>query len=186
METGVKLSQRIAGKKHKREPAKCNYRMRWEVGFLVPFVVSCVLTLLSNFPVRAQMTDVLTYHNDNARTGQTLHEEILTPDNVNTNHFGKLRVLPTDGKVDAQPLYAAGVSIPGVGIRNVLFVASEHDTVYAFDADGTNVFWKVSLPGPGETPSDSRNCSQVSPEIGITATPVIDRQLGSNGTMFVV
>src|SRR5258707_8568196 len=134
----------------------------------------------------AQMTDVLTYHNDNARTGQTLHEEILTPGNVNTNHFGKLRVLPTDGKVDAQPLYAAGVSIPAVGIRNVLFVASEHDTVYAFDADGTNIFWKVSMLGNGETPSDNRGCSQVSPEIGITATPVIDRQLGSNGTMFVV
>lgn len=134
----------------------------------------------------AQMTDVLTYHNDNGRTGQTLHEAILTVANVNSTHFGKLRVLPTDGKVDAQPLYAAGVAIPGKGLHNVLFVATEHDTVYAFDADGTTTFWTVSLLGTGETTSDNRGCDQVTPEIGITATPVIDRQLGPNGTIFVV
>ena len=132
------------------------------------------------------MTDVLTYHNDNARTGQALHEEILTPGNVNMNHFGKLRVLPADGKVDAEPLYAAGVNIPGQGQRNVLIVATENDSVYAFDADGTNIFWQVSMLGKGEFPSDSRGCSQVSPMIGVTATPVIDRQLGTNGTLFVV
>jgi hypothetical protein len=135
---------------------------------------------------QAQMTDVLTYHNDNARTGQALHEEILTPANVNTNHFGKLWILATDGKVDAQPLYAAGVSIPGQGQHNVLVVATEHDSVYAFDADATNILWSVSLLGTNEIPSDIRGCSQVIPEIGVTATPVIDRQLGSNGTIFVV
>src|SRR6202158_5747933 len=75
--------------------------------------------------LRAQMTDVLTYHYDKARTGQALHEEILAPSNVNSNHFGLLWTLPTDGKVDAQPLYAAGVSIPGQGNRNVLIVATE-------------------------------------------------------------
>src|SRR5216117_3801730 len=69
---------------------------------------------------------------------------------------------------------------------NVLFVATEHDSVYAFDADSTNVFWRVSLLGDGETPSDNRSCFQVMPEIGVTATPVIDRQLGTNGTLFVV
>ena len=132
------------------------------------------------------MTDVLTYHNDNGRTGQTLHEEILRPGNVTNTHFGLLRALPTDGRVDAQPLYAAGVTIPGQGEHNLLFVATEHDSVYAFNADGTNHYWKVSLLGSGETPSDNRGCSQVTPEIGITATPVIDRELGPNGTMFVV
>jgi len=137
-------------------------------------------------PARAQMTDVLTYHNDNARTGQTLHEEILTPANVNTNHFGKLWILPTDGKVDGQPLYAAGVPVPGRGLRNVLYVVTEHDSVYAYDADSTNLFWKVSMLAPNETTSDDRNCGQVVPEIGITSTPVMDRQLGSNGTLFVV
>lgn len=136
--------------------------------------------------LRAQMTDVLTYHNDNGRTGQASHEEILTPANVVSTHFGKLWVLNTDGKVDAEPLYAAGVSIPGKGVRNVLLVVTEHDSVYAFDADTTNVLWRVSMLGNGETPSDTRGCSQVTPEIGITATPVIDRQFGPNGTIFLV
>ncbi len=133
--------------------------------------------------VNAQMTDVLTYHNNSARTGQALTEQILTPANVNTNHFGKLWVLAVDGKVDAQPLYAAGVSIPGKGKHNVLIVATEHDSVYGFDADSTNVFWRVSMLASNETTSDDRGCSQVEPEIGVTATPVIDRQLGPNGTV---
>ena len=132
-----------------------------------------------------QTTDVLTYHNDNARTGQNLNEQILARANVNTNHFGKLWQLNCDGLVDAEPLYAAGVAIPAHGIRNVLFVATEHDSVYAFDADSTNLFWKVSMLGTNEVPSDDRGCSQVTPEIGITATPVIDRQLGPNGTIFI-
>ena len=145
------------------------------------------LILFSAVPdATAQATDVLTYHNDNARTGQDLNEEILTPANVNANHFGKLWVLPADGLVDAQPLYAAGVTIPLKGLRNVLFVATEHDSVYAYDADSTNLFWHVSLLGTNEVPSDDRGCTQVTPEIGITATPVIDRQLGPNGTLFVV
>ncbi len=149
--------------------------------------VACVVLLpIVELSVPAQMTDVLTYHNDNARTGQTLHEEILTFSSVTTNHFGRLWVLPTDGKVDAQPLYAAGVSISGVGMRNVLIVATEHDSVYAYDADRTNLLWRVSMLAVGETPSDARNCNQVTPEIGITATPAIDRQLGPGGTIFVV
>jgi hypothetical protein len=133
-----------------------------------------------------QATDVLTYHNDNGRTGQNLNEAILSAANVTNNHFGKLWVLNTDGRVDAQPLYAAGVVIPRKGAHNVVYVATEHDSVYAFDADSTNLFWQVSLLGTGEVTSDDRGCNQVTPEIGITATPVIDRQLGPNGTMFVV
>ena len=88
--------------------------------------------------------------------------------------------------MDAEPLYAAGVVIPGAGQHNVLIVATEHDSVYAFNADGTNLYWKVSMLASGEEPSDPRSCDQVTPEIGITATPVIDRQAGSNGTTFVV
>ncbi len=146
----------------------------------------CLLVSLAAPSASAQATDVLTYHNDNGRTGQNLNEEILTPANVNTNHFGKLWVLNTDGPVDAQPLYAAGVSIPLKGMHNVLFVATENDSVYAYDADSTNLFWQVSMLGASEVPSDDRGCSQVSPKIGITGTPVIDRQLGPNGTIFVV
>jgi hypothetical protein len=156
------------------------------VSLTVCVAVASISLLIAAPAARAQMTDVLTYHNDNARTGQALHEEILAPANVNTNHFGKLWVLAADGKVDAQPLYAAGILIPGKGVHNVLVVATEHDSVYAFDADATNMLWSVSLLGSGESPSDNRGCSQVTPEIGITATPVIDRQLGSNGTVFVV
>jgi len=136
--------------------------------------------------VPAQATDVLTYHNDNGRTGQNLNEQILSPANVNTNHFGKLWVLNTDGQVYAQPLYVASVSIPLKGMQNVVFVATEHDSVYAYDADSTNLFWQVSMLGTNEVSSDNRGCDQIFPEIGITATPVIDRQLGPNGTIFVV
>ena len=152
-----------------------------------PALALTLFLLLSVTPtVPAQATDVLTYHNDNARTGQNLNEEILSPANVNTNHFGKLWVLPADGLVDAQPLYAAGVNIPLKGLRNLVFIATENDSVYAYDADSTNLFWRVSMLGTNEAPSDNRGCSQVTPEIGITATPVIDRQLGPNGTIFVV
>jgi Concanavalin A-like lectin/glucanases superfamily/Immunoglobulin I-set domain/PQQ-like domain len=145
-----------------------------------------ILLSVAGLTAWAQSDDVLTWHNDNARTGQNLNEPYLTPANVNSNTFGLLWVLPVDGKVDGQPLYAGGVSIPNQGLHNVLFVVTEHDSVYAFDADSSNVLWHVSMLGTNETPSDIRNCSQIKPEIGITATPVIDRQVGSNGTLFVV
>jgi len=91
-----------------------------------------------------------------------------------------------DGKVDAQPLYASAVAIPSQGTHNVLFVATEHDSVYAFDADTGAQLWQVSLLQTGETTSDDRGCEQVTPEIGITATPVIDRSSGPNGALYVV
>src|SRR6185312_10190816 len=130
-------------------------------------------------------TDVLTYHNDAMRTGQDLTESVLTPQNVNASSFGKLRSLPADGLVDAAPLVVSGISLAGA-VRNVVYVASEHDSVYAYDADSGALLLQVSLLGGGERSSDQRGCSQVSPEIGITATPVIDRAAGPNGTLFVV
>ena len=130
--------------------------------------------------------DVLTYHNDNGRTGQYFSETHLTPANVNFAEFGRRFVLTVDGKVDAQPLYKSVVSIPNKGIRNVLYVATEHDSVYAFDADaGGSPLWRVSTLLPGETTSDDRGCGQVTPEIGITATPVIDPTAGPHGTIYV-
>src|ERR1017187_1922042 len=131
-------------------------------------------------------SDVLTYHNDTARTGQNLAETILTPVNVNPSTFGKLFTITVDGKVDAQPLYVSGVVIPGQGAHNVLIVATENDTLYEFDADTGVRLLSVSLAKPGETPSDNRGCSQVTPTIGITATPVVDRRTGPNGTVYVV
>jgi len=136
-------------------------------------------------PSTAPAADVLTYHNDNARTGQNLQETALTPANVNVSSFGKIFALTVDGKVDAQPLYVAQLALSG-GTRNVLYVASEHNSVYAFDADAGTKLWQVSLLAPGETASDTRNCNQVEPEIGITATPVIDRSAGPHGTIYVV
>jgi len=130
--------------------------------------------------------DVTTHHNDQARTSQNLNEATLTPSNVNVTHFGKTGFLPVDGKVDAQPLYLSKLNIPGKGTHNVLYIATEHDSVYAFDADNGTTLWKVSLLGANETTSDARNCSQVIPEIGITATPVIDRSRGPNGVIYVV
>ncbi|MBV9763192.1 MAG: pyrrolo-quinoline quinone [Acidobacteriaceae bacterium] len=130
--------------------------------------------------------DVVTWHNDVARTGQNLRETALTPANVNTKSFGKLFRIAADGKVDAEPLYVHGLEMPNRGARDVLFVETEHDTASAFDANSGEAFWHVRLLGAGETPSDNRNCSQITPEIGITATPVIDRQQGPHGVLYVV
>ena len=129
---------------------------------------------------------VLTWHNDNARSGQNLQETTLTPANVNFSTFGKLFVIPADGKVDAQPLYVPALGFPGKGTHNALYVVTEHDSAYAFDADLGAMLWQVSLLGSGETTSDDLGCGQVTPEIGITSTPVIDPHSGPNGTMYAV
>jgi outer membrane protein assembly factor BamB len=130
-------------------------------------------------------TDVLTYKNDLSRSGQNLTESILTPANVASSGFGLLRNLPVDGKVDAQPLYLPQLRVAG-SAHNVVFVATEHDSVYAFDADTGSTLWQASLLAAGESLSDTRGCSQVSPEIGVTSTPVIDRTAGAHGTLYVV
>jgi hypothetical protein len=136
-------------------------------------------------PSPAQGTDVVTYKNDLARTGQNLTETVLTPTNVNAASFGLLRMLATDGKVDAQPLYLSRLTVQGA-THNVVFVATENDSVYAFDADSGSILWHVSLAGPGEAPSGPHGCSQVVPVIGITSTPVIDRAAGTHGALYAV
>lgn len=137
----------------------------------------------------AGLAVVATYHNDNARSGQNTIETVLTPANVNAAHFGKLYSFPVDGYVYAQPLYMPQVAIPGNGIHNVVLVATQHDSVYAFDADSPtpDPLWKVNFlnPDAGVTtlgPADV-NASDIMPEIGITSTPVID--IASN-TVYVV
>lgn len=141
------------------------------------------LTVLSSAMTNAP--DVTTYHYDLARTGLNSKETILTPANVNSTQFGKVSFYNMDGKVDAQPLYLANVPINNK-FHNVIYAASEHGTLYAFDADDNTLLWQLSLLGTGETPSDDHGCSQISPEIGISATPVIDRKQGPNGTIFAV
>jgi outer membrane protein assembly factor BamB len=136
-------------------------------------------------PPPASNPQVLTYHNDNQRTGANLQERILTPANVNAATFGKIAMLNVQGKVDAEPLYVSSLQIKGRK-RNAVFIVTEHDLAYAFDADTLAQLWRVSLIPAGEKPSDKRDCEQIEPEIGITATPVIELQAGPHGTMYVV
>jgi Chitobiase/beta-hexosaminidase C-terminal domain len=129
--------------------------------------------------------NVTTYHNDNARTGQNVAETILTPANVNSSQFGKLFTVAVDGAVYAQPLVLSNVTIAGAP-RRVLYVATEHDSVYAIDADTGVVYWSKSLLPAGGSTIDyvtDLNCGDITKEVGITGTPVID---SASGTLYVV
>jgi hypothetical protein len=146
---------------------------------------SAQLTLTVQAAPMTNAPDVTTYHYDVARDGLNANETILTQSNVNSTQFGKIGFDAVDGKVDAQPLYLANVIVAGQ-FHNVVYAATEHDSVYAFDADSGAQLWKTSILGTGETTSDDHGCSQITPEIGITSTPVIDRKQGPNGTIFTV
>ena len=152
-----------------------------------PSVLSYLTLLAAALLPLAGQTNVLTYHNDVARTGQNLAETILTPSNVNSTAFGKIFQATLDGVVDAQPLVVSGIAIPNQGTHNLLIVATENDSLYALDASTGAQLWKASLLPTGETPSDTRNCSQVTPQIGITSTPVIALNSGASaGAIFAV
>lgn len=150
-------------------------------------LAACILTVACGAQV-----SVTTHHNDNARTGQNTQETILTPANVNSTQFGKVFTYRVDGNVYAQPLVLTNITIPGKGVHNVLYIATEHDSVYAWDADhnrGINSMplWKVSFLNAAQNitvvPSDDISCSDLVPEVGITGTPVID---AASGTMYLV
>ena len=131
---------------------------------------------------------VLAGHNDNGRTGQNLYETTLTPQNVNMTGFGKVFTYAVDGAIFAQPLYVPNVIIPNQGMHNVLYVATENDSVYAFDADGltTTPLWQAifvdAANGVTAVPCTAPSCS-INPSIGITSTPVIDP---SSSTIYVL
>jgi hypothetical protein len=133
----------------------------------------------------ANGVDVVTYKYDTSRTGQNVNESILTTANVNPSTFGLVHFIATDGKIDAQPLYLSQLTIGGTA-RNVLFIATEHGSVYAIDVATYATLWQVSLLPAGQSASDDHACSQITPEIGITSTPVIDRKAGAHGVMYVV
>ncbi len=146
---------------------------------------------VSNASVNASVTiavtdlsGILTYHYDNARTGQTLKEYALLPSTLSSSTFGRLFSCPVDGYVYAQPLYVANLTVAST-TRNVVFLATEHDSVYAFDADSPSCtqLWKTSFLKSGVTTMSWQDTSagtssaatdDVFPEIGITSTPVID------------
>jgi hypothetical protein len=152
--------------------------------------VSLVIAALSCHPAAfcQGFPGVLTWHNDNARTGQNQQETVLTPANVNSKQFGKVFSHPIRGQAYAQPLYVPGVKIPGKGTHNVVYVATEHDQVYAFDADGltSQPLWHDSFINPAQgitTVSTQKSpCPSLKPEAGITSTPVIDQ---ASGTLYV-
>jgi hypothetical protein len=141
--------------------------------------------LAVSLAVTTSGADVVTYHNDVARTGLNPNESILTPTNVTSSKFGLLHLAAVDGKVDGQPLYLSNLDVAGQK-QNVVFAVTEHDSVYAFNADTGAQLWKISILGANETTSGNHGCYQISPEIGITSTPVIDRSAGPHGTIFVV
>jgi hypothetical protein len=153
--------------------------------FLFVLIVSVFgLTIVAS-PASAQSM-VTTYHNDNGRTGANTAETILTPSNVNSTTFGLLYTESVDGLVYAQPLYMPNVVIPGKGTHNVVYVATEHDSVYAFDADtGGAALWQDTFLINGATTVNWAvvNAKDVYPQNGITGTPVIDP---TTNTLYVV
>jgi hypothetical protein len=154
-------------------------------GGIMRRVYLAILLLASLLPpgLRAQVS-VTTYHYDNSRSGQNTQETTLTPANV-ANQFGKLFSVPVSGYVYAQPLYLPKLAISG-GTHNVLYVATEHDMLYALDADSGAILWQLSFltsPNVSTVSSADVSCTNILPEIGITGTPVID---STTGTIYLV
>lgn len=170
---------------HTRESNRRRHQISW-----------CLLLMASLVPAafsaQPNLVDVTTYHNDNARLGLNAGETTLTLANVNRAQFGKLFSQAVDGFVYAQPLYLSNVRISGKGVHNVVYVATQHNSIYAFDADGNSgvnqqALWtrKFADPAAGVFPvrSEDVNCKDIYPEIGITGTPVID---AATRTLYVV
>jgi hypothetical protein len=157
--------------------------LRWRLVAVFGWMCAFFLT---SAPLTSAQTSVLMHHYDIGRTGQNTNETILTPANVNSTTFEKLFSVPTDGLVFAQPLYVPGVAVSGQGTHNVVFVATEHDSLYAYDADtGGTPLWTVSfrINGATSVPWQTVGAGDIYPEIGITGTPVIDP---STGTLYLV
>src|SRR5579871_831540 len=175
-------------------PASVNSTTAWAGGIGVSrwrrrAILFTFLFFAVTLATQAQ-TSVLTQHNDVARTGANASETLLTTTNVNVNQFGKLFERAVDDQIYGQPLYVPNVNIPNVGTRNVVYVATVNDSVYAFDAENpvaTSPLWSVSYinPAAGIVPGSSSDasCDVFQCHIGIVGTPVID---GVSQTMYLV
>ena len=144
-------------------------------------LASCTLLIALLQQAESQTVSVLTQHNDLNRSGANPKETILTTSNVNANTFGMKFALQIDGFVYAQPLYVPDVTIPAQGMHNILYVATAHDSVYAFDADSGKLYWQISLGTP--VPSSLIPTQVIQIEVGIISTPAIDPV---SGTLYVV
>jgi hypothetical protein len=142
---------------------------------------SSVVILTVNPP-----TSSTAVRSDNAHLNLNSSESILTPANVNAAGFGRTGFIPVDGAVDAQPLYLSDVNVPGKGVHDVLYVATENDTVFAFDAFSSELLWRADVAAAGETPGNNSACDPASPNAGVSATPVIDRTHGPNGAIYLI
>jgi hypothetical protein len=131
------------------------------------------------------LLDAPTWHYNTGRTGLYSSETSLTPTNVTASKFGKKTTFATDAAVDAQPLFLSGLTI-GAQAHNVLYTATENDTVYAWDADSGSLLWQKSAIGAGETASDNQGCTELPSTVGITSTPVIDRYFAPDGVIYFV
>jgi hypothetical protein len=160
-----------------RNTGLCLFKI--SVGLILPIFCACQASVTRPY------TGVLTYHNDNARTGANLTETVLTPANVNSAQFGKLHSYALDGVVYAQPLYVRDVDIHMHGRHNVVVVATEHDSIYAFDADGKSQdpVWKASFADTAAGVNSVSLPYGITSEMGITGTPVID---ANTGTLYAV
>ena len=148
-------------------------------------ILACALVISGSAGIANGQVAVTTHHNDISRTGQNLAELVLNTSNVNVNTFGKLFSRAVDGQIYAQPLYVPDLAVAGQ-IRNVVYVATQNDTVYAFDADDPTAslpLWHVNFGTPVPSTDVAPDCADITPQVGITSTPVIDT---SSSTIYVV
>src|SRR5947207_1909217 len=157
---------------------------------LLLLLATCTETLTNNRPTNPQSVAVLTQHNDNTRSGWNDKETALTTSNVNVQQFGAVFTLRVDDQVYAQPLVVGHVSVSG-GDRNVVYIATVNNTLYAYDGDDGTLYWQRGVTAPGMRPPSNTDMTgacggsyqDFSGNIGIVGTPVID---AARGTMYFV
>jgi hypothetical protein len=148
-------------------------------------ILACAVVIGGSTGIANGQVAVTTHHNDNGRTGQNLSETVLNTSNVNVNTFGKLFSRAVDGQIYAQPLYVPNLSVAG-RIRNVVYVATQNDSLYAFDADdpaASTPLWKMNFGNFVPSTDIAPTCADITPQVGITSTPVIDT---SSNTIYAV